>query len=372
MIIVDGHEDIAWNVLTFGRDYTRSAAETRQLEAGGSAPLHMGDTLLGWSDYQRGKVALVFSTIFAAPIRHKTGAWDILCYSNRGEARALYLKQMDVYRRLVEEHPSKFCVILTRSDLDELLSGWTDEIDGVDPGEECLNEEHTVGLVLAIEGGEGIRNVDELERWWQMGLRLIGPAWAGTVFCGGTREPGPLTEAGYRLLDQMGDLGFILDISHMDQQAALQALDHYPGRIVNTHGNVSALLKDNQSNRHLVDDVIRGLIDRNGVIGIVPYNKFLGVDWKRNDPRDEYSINQVVDHIDYVCQMAGDVCHVGLGSDFDGGFGLQAAPKEIDTIADLQKLIPLLRKKGYTDADIAAVLGMNWISVLQRALPENL
>jgi membrane dipeptidase len=64
--------------------------------------------------------------------------------------------------------------------------------------------------------------------------------------------------------------------------------------------------------------------------------------------------------------------HVGIGSDFDGGFGLQSVPAEIDSIADLRKLIPLLSQKGYTEADISAILGGNWLVYLQNTLPEVL
>jgi membrane dipeptidase len=79
-----------------------------------------------------------------------------------------------------------------------------------------------------------------------------------------------------------------------------------------------------------------------------------------------------VAQIDYICQLAGDARHVGLGSDFDGGFGLQSVPVEVDSIADLQKLSPLLAEKGYTDEDIAAILGENWRTRLQCSLPESL
>jgi membrane dipeptidase len=76
--------------------------------------------------------------------------------------------------------------------------------------------------------------------------------------------------------------------------------------------------------------------------------------------------------MDYVCQMAGDAYHVGLGSDFDGGFGLQSVPAEIDTIADLRKIIPLLVQKGYTEVDISAILGGNWLTHLQNTLPGGI
>jgi membrane dipeptidase len=68
--------------------------------------------------------------------------------------------------------------------------------------------------------------------------------------------------------------------------------------------------------------------------------------------------------------MAGDARHAGLGSDFDGGFGLQSVPPEIDTISDLGKLAPLLAERGYSGEDVAAILGGNWIEMLGKALPE--
>ena len=66
VILVDAHQDLAWNMLSFGRDYTRPVAETRQREAGTITPGYTGDTLLGWPEYQKGRVAVVFSTLFAA------------------------------------------------------------------------------------------------------------------------------------------------------------------------------------------------------------------------------------------------------------------------------------------------------------------
>jgi membrane dipeptidase len=230
---------------------------------------------------------------------------------------------------------------------------------------------HPVGLVMLMEGAEGVREPAELEEWWGLGVRIIGPAWAGTRFCGGTREPGPLTSEGYALLEAMAAFGFTLDLSHMDEKAALQALDSYPGAIIASHANLMALLKGADTNRHLSDRVVHGLIERGGVIGIVPYNSFLETGWKRGDRREAVPLERVAAHIDTICQIAGDAHHAGIGSDFDGGFGLQSAPAGMDTIADLQKLVPLLASRGYNDSDIAAILGDNWLSLLRRTLPEN-
>jgi membrane dipeptidase len=169
----------------------------------------------------------------------------------------------------------------------------------------------------------------------------------------------------------MADFGFTLDISHMDEKDVLQALDAYPGTAVATHANAMALIKDIESNRFLSNRTLRGLIERDGIVGIVPFNRFLVGGWTPSDGRGAVSLEHVIAQIDHVCQMAGDTRHVGLGSDFDGGFGWQSVPAEMDTVADLQKLAPRLAEKGYTDNDIVAILGGNWLSLLQRTLPEN-
>jgi membrane dipeptidase len=104
-------------------------------------------------------------------------------------------------------------------------------------------------------------------------------------------------------------------------------------------------------------------------MGIVPFNVFLKDGWRNGDPRSEVSLAQVVAQIDHVCQLAGSARHAALGSDFEGGFGLQSVPAEIDTISDLRKLIPLLAEKGYSDDDICGILSGNWLRMLQRILP---
>jgi len=358
-LIVDAHEDLAWNIQTFQRDYTHSVAETRQLEKGKIAPQVNGDTLLGWHEYQQGNVAIIFSTLFAAPVRRKAGKWDKYCYSNSDEARDLYAAQLDLYHRLVEEKPDKFRLITEIRGLEETISQWKDN-----HGENGL----PVGLVILMEGAEGIRNLEELSFWWDGGVRLIGPAWAGNRFCGGTSEPGELTQDGFALLSAMSDFGFVLDLSHMDEKAALQALDYYPGKIIASHANAAALLKGSHSNRHLSDQVIRGIVQREGVIGVVFANAFLRAGWKRGDPREQVTIENVIAQIDYICQLAGDAKHVGIGSDFDGGFGLQSVPIEIDTIADLKKLEAPLLARGYSEEDVAAIMGENWIDCLRQTL----
>ena len=376
MLIVDAHEDIAFNILEYGRNYTRSVAETRRLEAGGKTPERNGDTLLGWPEYQRGHVAVVFGTLFVTPLRRVHDPRETQTYADLQEAYRRYSAQLDVYHRLAGDHPDQFTLIETQGDLQGVLDAWEPldraeaEPAGQEEGEQ-REQQAPVGIVVLMEGAEGVRQPGELEEWWARGVRLIGPAWAGTRFCGGSGEPGPLTSEGFALLESMAGFGFTLDLSHMDEAAALQALDVYPGAIVASHANARALLKGTESNRHLTDRVIAGLLERDGVIGVVLINHFLQVGWKNGDSREVVPLEKVAAQIDYICQMAGDARHVGLGSDFDGGFGVQSVPAGIDSIADLQKLAPLLAERGYSDQDIASVFGRNWIALLQRTLPET-
>jgi len=369
-LIVDAHQDLAWNMLSFGRDYRRSALETRQREAGTEVPSLNGDCLLGFPEYQQGRVSIVFSTLFVSPRRTAMGIWDKVQYADFEEAHHQYRRQLDIYHRLAGENPDYFRLILDQKILRAHLSEWNGNSDP-----------HPVGLVVLMEGAEGVRSPGELEEWWQQGVHIIGPAWAGTRYCGGTREPGPLTRDGYALLDGMAQLGFVLDLSHMDFQAAMQSLDHYPRQVIATHANVLRLIKGSESNRHLRDEVIQGLIARDGVIGVVPLNSFLHSSWRRYpanlpqppdviDDRRQVPLDDLVAHIDEICQMAGSARHVGLGTDFDGGFGVQSVPYGIDTIADLHALVPLFEQKGYTQEDITAILGGNWLRVLENTLPE--
>jgi membrane dipeptidase len=365
-LIVDAHEDLAWNMRTFGRDYTRGADEMRRLEAGGTAQRVNGDTLLGYPEYLRARVGLIFATLFAAPLRSKLDETDTQVYRTDVEARDLYRAQMDDYRRLVETHPDKFRLVLSAPELDAHLAEWAKHPEPVD-GETGL----PIGLVPLMESAECVTRLEELEDWWERGVRIIGPAWKGNRFCGGTREPGPLTADGFALLEAMGALGFTLDLSHMDRAAALEGLERYEGPIIASHANALRLVKGSESNRHLSDEVIEGIIARDGVIGIVLFNRFLAHGWSPNDPRSAVPLDVVAAQLDYLCQKAGSSRHAALGTDFDGGFGVQEAPDGIDTIADLHKLVPLLEARGYNDEDVAAIFGGNWIRHLKRSLPDG-
>ena len=371
-LIVDAHEDLAWNMQVYHRDLTRSVNQTRALEKDTLNPVHNnGEAMLGWPEYQRGRVALIFATLFATPARLKPQEWESAVYQDFEQAHQVYRRQLEMYFRLTDRSPDQFHLIKSRLDLDNVIQAWNQPLPVRDDPEDHRPLGHPVGLVISIEGAEGIRSPDELEEWWELGVRLIGPAWAGNRFCGGTDEPGPLTRAGIALLEGMADLGFTLDISHMDEKSALQALEIYPGSIIASHSNLASLLKGYDGNRHLTERSLRSLLERNGRVGVIPFNRFLVNGWHHSDRKEDVTIKEVINQIDAICQLAGSAQHVGIGSDFDGGFGAHAAPAEMDTVADLQKIGPALAEKGYSAADIASILGKNWLTLLEETLPPK-
>ncbi len=199
-ILIDSHQDIAYNIRTFGRDVRRSAYETRRLEQDTPIPARNGETMLGWPEYQRGRVAVIFNTIFIAPARYRSGEWDTQSYASFDEAYALMRSQVDAYNQLCDESPQQFQHIRTRRDLASVLDGWSDTAG---------NSSHPVGLVTLLEGAEGVRHPDELAEWWEAGVRTIGMVWAGTRLCGGTMEGEGFTREGYAFLEVMADLGLI-------------------------------------------------------------------------------------------------------------------------------------------------------------------
>ena len=361
-LIIDSHQDLAWNMLTFQRDYLRSVAETRQLEANTLIPERNGECLLGWPEYQHGRVAVIFSTLFAAPAR-KRELWDTLWYPDFDTAHRLYRDQILLYRKLADSHPDEFRLITSRKELDSVIEHWSMPSSNGDG--------HPVGLIYLMEGADGIRSPHELAEWYELGLRLIGLAWAGTRYCGGTGDPGGLTDDGKKLLSAMADYNFILDLSHMDEAAALESLDRYEGPIMATHSNCAALMKGADTNRHITERVLRGLIERGGVNGVLPLNTFLKVGWlrKSGSRREEVPLDVLIAHIDHICQLAGNADHAAIGSDFDGGFGVQSIPPELDSIADLQIIASKLIERGYSEADAEKILGSNWLRFLREHLP---
>jgi membrane dipeptidase len=355
VILVDGHLDLAMNRMVFGRDPRESAHKTREREAGLPSRRWRGECMVGLEELRAARVAVVCGTLFA--LRRKgmdvDGLDPTLMYGNEKEAEAIALRQLDVYREICAEGQG-FRAVRTREDLAAVLAGWEDGAVG------------DVGLIVLMEGADPVVAPEDVPEWRDRGVRMIGLSWRGTRYAGGTGEPGPLTKPGRKLVREMDRAGVVLDLSHAADESAREALEIFDGPIVASHSNPRAVC---DSDRQIPDDLIRAVAERAGVIGAVPFNRMLQAGWSSEDAR--VPLARVAECIDHVTQTAGTHRAAAIGSDFDGGFGAEAAPEGLDTIADLPRIADALSDRRYTDEQILDVMGRNWIRFLERALPAG-
>jgi membrane dipeptidase len=164
----------------------------------------------------------------------------------------------------------------------------------------------------------------------------------------------------------MSDLGMGLDIAHMREQAVYQALDIYEGAIFSSHANAKSLLNGIGEERHLSDPIIRRIAERDGVMGLMPYNQFLVANWTKSFAHDKVTLEHYANHIDHICQITGSANHVAIGTDFDGGYGYPDVPVELISIGDLPQLDVILASRGYNQDEINAIFSLNWKRILDR------
>jgi membrane dipeptidase len=205
--------------------------------------------------------------------------------------------------------------------------------------------------------------------WVEKGLRIVGLAWDDTRYADGAWRGSRrgLTNEGRELLEVMNEFPLILDLSHMSEKASLEALDQYEGSVMASHSNSRTLVP---GERQLSDTQIRTLGERGGVIGTVMANGFLRAGHEKGDPKELVTLDHVLAHIDHVCQLLGDARHVGLGTDMDGGFGVDDIPAEIDSVVDLPLIAKKLLDAGYEEADVAQIMGGNWLNLLRSTFRE--
>jgi membrane dipeptidase len=360
-LIVDAHLDLAYNVQSNKRDLAHSVVTTRQIEADSERLKHTGECTVGWPELLRGRVGLVFGTLFVSPASHKVSPSDMV-YTTPHEAHALAMWQLDWYRRMADSNEHVTLVTSQRA-LDDLLCDW-----GLGDKKHAPGTPHRVGIVPLMEGAEPILEPKELERWYEKGVRIVGPAWDTTRYAGGTWQKGRLPKLGRELFDVMARFDVALDVAHMSHETLFEAIDVFEGKhVIASHCNPARFVP-HVNERHLPDQVIERIAARNGVIGVVLYNRFLKKDWSSG--KHLVTLDDVVRMIDHICQLTGSAAHVGIGSDYDGGLGRLEIPNELDSVRDHYKIGDDLLRRGYSEAQVNGIMYGNWIAFLRRMLPK--
>ncbi len=354
MLIIDAHLDLAWNALQWNRNIQHSVYTIRTGESNLSGA-GRGQGTVALPEMRRGGVALCFATLLA---RSTGRTIQNLDYSSPYQAYAAAQGQLAYYHAL--EEAGEIRLITNREELDGHTSAWQQWEAQTDLAQPRL------GLVISMESADPILVPEQLPAWKEAGVRIIGPAHYGPGrYAGGTSTELGLGFEGKQLLREMERLGILLDLTHLSDEAFWEAMDDFSGSVLASHNNCRALVPHQ---RQLDNKQIRAIISREGVIGVALDNWMIRPGWTRGaKDNDRVTLAHVTDHIDYICQLAGNSQHAAIGSDLDGGFGREQSPFDLDTIEDLQHIAEILSKRRYTDPDIASIMHGNWLGLLRKA-----
>ncbi|MEQ9408170.1 MAG: membrane dipeptidase [Fuerstiella sp.] len=354
MLTFDAHLDLAWNALEWNRDLLQPVSAIRAFESQfpGCVP---GDATTTLPALREGQIGMVIATLLP---RFERKHAPRTFYQSRLAAFAAMQGQLAWYRIMVQEgHMAELSDLAA---LEEHLALWQCDDTSQAP----------IGFILSMEGSWAVPDPSYIERWYDMGLRILGPAHYGPDDYGhGTGSQGGLKEKGPELLREMDRVGMLLDVTHLSDDCFWQSLDIYTGPVLASHHNCRALVP---GDRQLADEQIRALVERKAVIGLALDSWMIGPGWVRGrtDPAT-VTLADAVNHIDHICQLAGTSRHCGIGSDLDGGFGKEQSPHDLETIADLQKIADLLSQRNYSDGDIAGIMHGNWVDFFRRAWGQN-
>ena len=349
MLIVDSHLDIAYGALEWNRDLLQEIPAIRESEAG-MGQQGRGRGLVSFPELRKGELGLFFVTVhcrLASVGRRFPGVrtQDIAYAKCMGEL---------AYYRLMEKK-GVLRQVRDRGSLDQHLADWESSADST-----------PLGFVLTMEGADGIVSPEQVCEWWEEGLRVVSLVHYGiSSYAHGTQAPGGLTERGRPLLRALEERGMILDTSHLAEQAFWEAMDSFGGAVLATHNGCRALC---DHDRQIDDKQIAALAARGGVIGTAMDIWMLSPLWDVDaQDNSQITLETVADHIDHVCQVTGNAKHAAIGTDLDGGYGKEQSPADMDTIADLQRLFPILQRRGYSEEEIAGIMHGNWIELLRSS-----
>lgn len=351
MLNVDAHLDLSMNALEWNRDLSQPVEAIRERERGMTDKPDRGNGTVSFAELRKGNFGLVVATQIA---RYVAPDNPLPGWNSPHQAWAQTQGQLAWYREM--ERAGELTPITDLKSLHKQISSWTSE--GKKP----------IGYILSLEGADSIVTLQHLEIAFAYGLRALGPAHYGPGrYAFGTDSTGPMGSRGIALLKEMERLNIILDATHLCDESFREAMDNFKGPVWASHHNCRALVNHN---RQFSDDQLKELISRGAVIG-APMDAWMIVPgWVRGQSTPQakgVNLERVIDHMDHICQLAGNAKHIGIGSDLDGAFGREQCPMDIETIADLNKLPSLLSRRGYSETDIAGVMGGNWLTFLENA-----
>jgi len=354
MFTIDAHLDLSMNALEWNRDLKKPVAEINQREKDLKDKPDRGNALVSLPELRKGNIGLVVATQIARYVREDN---PLPGWNSPEQAWAQTQGQLAWYRAMEEE--GEMIQITDIESLEKHLQLWLHELPW---------STKPIGYILSLEGADSIVNLNFLEKAYQDGLRALGPAHYGPGrYANGTDATGGLGPKGRELLKEMERMNIILDATHLCDDSFWEAMDVFNGHVWASHNNCRKLVNHN---RQFSDEQIKVLIERGAVIGGALDAWMMVPDWKRgkSNPKDmNCNLEKIIDHMDHICQIAGNANHVGIGSDLDGAFGREQCPYDLETIADLQSLPSLLNKRGYNSSEIEGVMFGNWLRFLRQA-----
>ena len=355
MFIVDAHLDLAMNAMEWNRDLTKSISEINKREKNLTDKPDRGNATVCFNELRKGNIGLVFATQIARFV--KLGS-EIPGWNSPQQAWAQTQAQLAWYNEMIAVGEMR--MITTKKDLWEHIQLWKNDTD---------KTKKPIGFILSLEGADSLVALSYLEKSYKSGLRVVGPAhYREGRYANGTDASGKMKKNGIALLKEMERLNIILDVTHLCDVAFWQALDNFSGTIWASHNNCREIVNHN---RQFSDEQLKAVINRGGVIGVALDAWMMVPNWIRgesNSRKKKCNLEIAVNNIDHICQLAGNTNHAGIGSDLDGAFGREQCPYDLKTIADLQKLIPILEKRGYKTFDIEHIMHQNWINILMKHL----
>jgi membrane dipeptidase len=351
---IDLHLDLSMNALEWNRNLRLPSAEINLREKGKFDLPGRALSTVSLPELRKGRTGIVVATQIA---RYVSPENPLPGWHSPEQAWAQTQGQLAWYQAMVDAGEME--QIKNLADFEKHLSLWNDaEAD----------ESKPVGFILSLEGADSLVSVEHLERAYHYGLRALGPAHYGPGrYANGTDATGKMNAKGIALLKKMESLRIILDVTHLCDDTFWQALEHFNGPIWASHNNCRAIV---DHNRQFSDEMIRALISRKAIIGAAMDAWMIVPGWQRrvSDPKQmNCNLEKLVDHIDHICQLAGNTNHICIGSDLDGGYGREQSPYDIETIADLQKFPSIMLSRGYTDDDINKFMSGNVVRFIRDA-----